>query len=156
MTCWDEKMPVFYDNLAVVLFNAIRASCSRMEEFRHLLCFSCVNYFWLKILVMQFFSSTFWYKNTTLSEDKEENVEVTKSKALANGDNEGIWGNFLKKHILDSLFWKDQLISWQIYPINHFDHQHHFKDFQANEHTLHRVQSVNLQYSCWVRGIYEC
>lgn len=37
---------------------------------------------------MQFFSSTFRYKNTTLSEDKEENIDVTKSKAL--GDNEGI------------------------------------------------------------------
>lgn len=68
MTCWDEKMPVFYDNLVVVLFGAIKA-CSHMDEFRHLLCFSCVNYFW-------------------------KNVEVTKLKAL--GDNEGIWGNFLK------------------------------------------------------------
>lgn len=54
---------------------------------------------------MQFFSSTFRYKNTTLSEDKEENIEVTKSKAL--GDNEGIWGNLIfKKHISDSLFEK--------------------------------------------------
>lgn len=74
-------MPVFYDNLLVVLFDAIKA-CSCLEEFRHLLCFSCVNYFWLKILVMQFFSSTFRYKNTTLSEDKEENIEVTINQKL--------------------------------------------------------------------------
>lgn len=127
MTCWDEKMPVFYDNLLVVLFDAIKASRSCMEEFRHLLCFSCVNYFWLKILVMQFFSSTFRYKNTTLSDDKEENIEVTKSKAL--GDNEGIWGNFLK-NLFQILFLKRLTISCQIYPINHFDHQHHFKTFK--------------------------
>lgn len=126
MTCWDEKMPVFYDNLLVVLFDAIKA-CSCMEEFRHLLCFSCVNYFWLKILVMQFFSSTFRYKNTTLSEDKEENIDVTKSKAL--GDNEGIWGNFFK-NLFQILFLKRLTISCQIYPINHFDHQHHFKTFK--------------------------
>lgn len=106
MTCWDEKMPVFYDNLLVVLFDAIKASRSCMEEFRHLLCFSCVNYFWLKILVMQFFSSTFRYKNTTLSEDKEENIDVTTVNQKLLATMKGFEETFLKTYFRFS-FGKD-------------------------------------------------